>query len=222
MKKILILFFFVSNFTFAQGIITKNLGDFNEIKVYRGLTVELIKSRSPKIVIEGDKSKEVIVKNVNGVLKISLSVLETFSADEVKIFLHYSEDINVIEANEGSVIKSEHKIKQEKIEIISEEAAQINLTLKTTYVEVRVNTGAQITLEGSSINQDVVGYTGGIYNGDDLKTDYTNITSSTGAVITINASKLVDANAKLGGSININGDPDEIKKKESLGGYVKD
>ncbi|MEN8124740.1 MAG: head GIN domain-containing protein [Bacteroidota bacterium] len=222
MKKILILLFFVSNFIFSQGIITKNLGDFNEIKVYRGLTVELIKSRNPKIIIEGDKSKEVIVKNVNGVLKISLSVLETFSADEVKVFLHYSDDINVIEANEGSLIKSDDKFKQEKIEIISEEAAKVKLTLKTTYVDVKVNTGAQIILEGSSKNQDIAGYTGGIYNGDDLKTEYTNVTSSTGAVVTVNASKLVDANAKLGGTINVNGDPNELKKKESLGGYIKD
>ena len=222
MKKILILFFFVSSFTFAQGIITKNLGDFKEVKVYRGLTVELIKARSPKIVIEGEKSKEVVVKNTNGVLKISLTVLETFSADEVKVFLYYSDDIDVIEGNEGSVINSDKKIKQDKIVIIAEEAAKINLTLKTTYLDVKVYTGGIVSLEGTSENQNVIGNTGGIYNGDDLKTDYTTASSSTGASVTVNASKLVDANAKLGGTIKIVGEPEEVKKKESFGGYIKD
>ncbi len=222
MKKIFILFLFVVNFTFAQGIITKNLGDFNELKTYRGLKVELKKSTSSKIVIEGDKSKDVIVKNVNGVLKISLSVLETFSADQVSVFLFFSDEIDNIEANEGSIIKSKDTIEQGKIVIKSLEAAQINLNIKTEHCELKVVTGAQLTLIGSSKTQDVVGYTGGIYNGDKLITEYTNVTSSTGAVITVNALKLVDANAKLGGSINIIGEPEEIKKKESLGGYVKD
>ncbi len=222
MKKILILFFFVSSFTFAQGIITKNLGDFNEVKVYRGLTVELIKARPPKIVIEGDTSKEVVVKNHNGVLKISLTVLETFSADEVKVFLYFSDDIDVIEGNEGSVINSDKKFKQDKIIIIAEEAAKVNLTLKTIHLDVKVYTGGIITLEGSSENQNVIGNTGGIYNGDNLKTDYTTVSSSTGANVTVNASKLVDANAKLGGNIKVTGEPNEVKKKESFGGYIKD
>lgn len=222
MKKILILFFFVSSFTFAQGIITKNLGDFKEVKVYRGITVELIKARSPKIVIEGEKSKEVVVKNTNGVLKISLTVLETFSADEVKVFLYYSDDIDVIEGNEGSVINSDKKIKQDKIVIIAEEAAKVNLTLKTNYLDVKVYTGGIVSLEGTSENQNVIGNTGGIYNGDDLKTDYTTASSSTGASVTVNASKLVDAKAKLRGTIKIVGEPEEVKKKESFGGYIKD
>ncbi len=222
MKKILILFFFVSSFTFAQGIITKNLGDFKEVKVYRGITVELIKARSPKIVIEGEKSKEVVVKNTNGVLKISLTVLETFSADEVKVFLYYSDDIDVIEGNEGSVINSDKKIKQDKIVIIAEEAAKVNLTLKTNYLDVKVYTGGIVSLEGTSENQNVIGNTGGIYNGDDLKTDYTAVSSSTGSSVTVNASKLVDAKAKLRGTIKIVGEPKEVKKKESFGGYIKD
>lgn len=222
MKKLALLLFFIYNFTFAQGIITKNLGDFNEVKVYRGLTVELIKSKIPKVVIEGEKSKEVIIKNVNGVLKISLSILETFSADEVTVFLYYSNDIDIIEANEGSVIRSDEKFKQNKISIFSEEAGQVNITVKTDQLDVKVTTGGQATLEGYSKNQNIIGYTGGIYNGGDIKTDYTKVISSTGAIITVNASKLVDASAKLGGIVNINGDPKEIKKKESLGGYIKD
>jgi|LGVD01.1.fsa_nt_gb hypothetical protein len=222
MKKVLILLFFISSFTFAQGIITKNLGDFNEVKVYRGLTVELIKARTPKIVIEGEKSKEVVVKNTNGVLKISLTVLETFSADEVKVFLYYSDEIDIIEGNEGSVINSDKKLKQDKIIIIAKEAAKVNLTLKTVHLDVKAYTGGIIALEGSSENQNVIGNTGGVYNGDNLKTDYTTVSSSTGANVTVNASKLVDANAKLGGTIKVTGEPNEVKKKESFGGYIKD
>ena len=106
MNKIKIILFFITSVIFGQEKVTKNLGDFNTIKTYRGLTVELVKSNSPKIEIEGEKAKEVIVKNVNGVLKISLEVLETFSAEDVKISLYYNDDIDHISANEGSIVFS--------------------------------------------------------------------------------------------------------------------
>jgi len=222
MKRITIILFFITGVVFGQDKVVKNLGDFNTIKTYRGLTVELVKSNSPKIEIEGDKSKDVIVKNVNGVLKISLEVLETFSAEDVKITLNYSKDIDHISANEGSVVFSDEKIKQEKIDLKASEAGQINLNIKTSYLDVKALTGGKIELEGTSTNQNVKANTGGIYQGDDLETEYTDVYSTTGGIVTVYASKLVDANASLGGTIKIKGDPDKVNKKESLGGYVKD
>ena len=79
MKKVLIVLVFISNLVFSQDKVTQNLGDFNVLKTYRGLHIELVKSKDQKIIIEGEKSKEVIVKNINGVLKITMTVLETFS-----------------------------------------------------------------------------------------------------------------------------------------------
>ena len=222
MNKIIIILFFITSVIFGQEKVTKNLGDFNTIKTYRGLTVELVKSNSPKIEIEGEKAKEVIVKNVNGVLKISLEVLETFSAEDVKISLYYSDDIDHISANEGSIVFSDEKIKQEKIDLKASEAGVIKLNIKTSYLDIKTLTGGKIELEGASTNQNVKANTGGIYEGDDLETEYTDVYSTTGGIVTINASKLVDANASLGGTIKIKGDPSDINKKESLGGYVKD
>ena len=43
-KKIFICALFISLITTAQTTVTKSLGDFNIIKVYNGIEVELIKS----------------------------------------------------------------------------------------------------------------------------------------------------------------------------------
>lgn len=221
MKKSVIFLFLITNFIFAQDKITKNLGDFNVLKTYRGLTVDLVKADRPQIVIEGDKSKEVIVKNVNGVLKISMSVMETFSASDARVTIYYSETLNLIDANEGSFISSEEIFKQEKLELKAQEAAQINLKINTDYLDIKVISGALIELDGFSKNQDVVSNTGGIYKGENLDSDYANITASTGGIATIKAEKLVDANAKLGATITVIGEPGEVKKRESVGGYVR-
>lgn len=221
MKKVVIFFILVSTFGFSQEKITKNLGDFHELKTYKGLSVELIKSETPKIVIEGDKSEEVTIKNSNGVLRISLKALETFSANDVKVSIYFSEDIDIIDANEASIITSKRIIKQDKLVLKVQEGGKIKLEIGTTNVEVKAVSGGKVTLEGYSENQRVHANTGGKYEGENLKTENTEVSVSSGSNAVINASKKVDAKATLGGTITITGDPAEVIKKESLGGYVR-
>jgi hypothetical protein len=221
MKKAVILLFFLTGILNAQSDITKRLGDFHEVRAYRGLNVELIKSDEPKVVITGEKADQVVIKNVNGVLKISLTLMETFSAQEVSVHLYYAEDLDNIVANEGSVIRSDDVIEQEKVSVKAVEAGMIKLELNVNYLDVKSYTGGNVHLDGKAINQSVWVHTGGIYEADDMQSDYINISGSTGGSAKVAATKLVDATANLGASIIIKGDPKEVKKKESLGGYVK-
>lgn len=221
MKKIFLFLFFISNIIFSQEEITKNLGDFHELKTYRGLNVELIKSDEAKIVIGGDKSKEVMIKNIDGVLKVSLKVSESFSAKDVVITLYYKEKIDIIDANEGSVITSNEIIKQDKIELKSQEAAKIIAKVEAKEITIKVISGGKVILEGTAENQTIVSNTGGFYDGEHLISNSTKITASSGGLGTVNGTKLVDANAKLGSTITVLGKPEEVIIKESFGGYVR-
>lgn len=222
MKKIIVLIFFTTTLVFGQDKVSQNIGDFNELKTYRGLHVELVKSDNQKVVIEGSKSEEVIVKNTNGVLRISMKVLQTFSADDAKVTVYFNNDIDIIDVNEGSFVRSNETFEQDKIELRSQEAGQINLKINTNHLDVKVVSGGIITLSGSAKNQNIKVNTGGFYKAKELITEYTNVSASSGATATVNASKLVDANATLGATITIKGEPEEIKKKESLGGYIRE
>jgi len=206
---------------FSQDKVSQNLGDFNVLKTYRGLHIKLVKSKDQKIVIEGEKSEEVIVKNINGVLKITMTVLKTFSADEARVTVYFNNNIDIIDVNEGSFVSSDEIFKQEKIELKSQEAGKIELELKTNYLDVKVVSGGEIILKGFTKNQNVKANTGGFYKAKALETEYTNVTASTGATATVYASKEVDANANLGATITVKGEPAEIKKKETLGGYIR-
>jgi hypothetical protein len=222
MKKAVFVIFLISSFVFSQEEITKNLGDFHTLKTYRGLVVELVRSDTPKSVVEGEKSEEVIIKNVNGVLKITLKTLESFSAERVKVTIYFKDDIQLIDANEGSKVKSEETFAQEKIELKTQEAGKIDLKLRTEQLIVKSVSGGFVELDGYSKNSDISVNTGGSYKGGNLETETTKVKSSTGSSAVIYASKSVDANANLGASITIIGNPEEINKKETLGGYVKD
>ena len=206
----------------AQDRIEKNLGDFSELKTYRGLQVELIESDSPKIVIEGNKASSVTVKNVNGLLKISMKIENTFSSDEVMTYLYYSDPISLIDANEGSNIYSDNTIKQDRVEVRAQEGARIKLDLDVQKVEVVTSTGGYINLSGTSESQEVRANTGGIYKGADLKTSESTISAATGGNAEIFATKSVDAKASTAGIIDIKGDPEKVTKKESTGGNIND
>jgi len=221
MKKILIILFLISNIIFSQEIITKKLGDFHELKTYRGLNVEIIKSDDAKIVIEGNKAKEVLIKNIDGVLKVSLKVPESFSSKEVGISLYYKEKIDIIDANEGSVITSNEIIIQDNIELKSQEAAKIIAKIEAIELTIKVISGGKVILDGFTENQTIVSNTGGFYDGENLLANTTKITASSGGLGTVNGTKLVDANAKLGSTITVLGKPEEVKIKESFGGYVR-
>lgn len=221
MKGLVFTLMLVTSICFAQEKVTMNLGDFHNLKTYRGLQVELIKSDEAKVIIEGKRSSEVTVKNSNGTLRISMSITHTFSADDVMVYLYYKDEIKLIDANEGSHIFSDEVFKQEKITVKAQEAGRIKLTLDTEYLEVTSVTGGEVKLKGSSKSQEVKVNTGGMYKGERLETENTDVSANTGGLADVTATKLMDASASTGGVVSIKGEAEDVKKSESLGGYIK-
>ena len=125
-KYLLILFLGFTAFAYAQDR-TQNLGDFNEIKVFNGLSVEIERTDNSKVDISGEKTDDVVIKNVNGKLKFSLKFPEQFNADKVKIKIFYSQDVLILDANEGSAIFSDEMIDQVNLTIKTQEGAYIHV-----------------------------------------------------------------------------------------------
>ena len=116
---------------FTQTTIIKNIGDYSILKVYNGIDVELIKSKEQKIEILGEKSEMVKIKSVNNTLKLSLPFSlkpdNNLADGKVLIKLYYNNNIDIIDANEGSTITGKD-FNQLKLEVNSQERAFINLT----------------------------------------------------------------------------------------------
>ena len=84
MKKLLIItFVIVAQMSFGQ--VTKNLGDFSDIKVFDKLKVILISSSENKAVITGNRESEVEFVNRNGELKIRMPFPKLLSVDVITI-----------------------------------------------------------------------------------------------------------------------------------------
>lgn len=218
MKKVLIVVFaLVAQGTFAQ--VTKNLGDFNEVKVFDKLTVNLIPSSENKVVITGNRQSEVEAVNNNGELKLRMPFPKLLSGDDISIKLYFK-NIDGISASEGSYVSSESVFKQTIMDLNAREGAEINVKLDTKKVNVKAVTGGIIELSGDAINQDVTIMSGGVLKSKGLNTSQTSISVSAGGNAEINASVLVDAKVKAGGTIYVYGKPEQINKETLFGGTI--
>lgn len=220
MKHLVYILFLVTSISFAQSRISKNVGDFNQIKVFSGLQVKLIKSNTNKVEIKGNKSEEVVVKNVNGLLKLSVKVPSVFEAEDVLIRVYYTSNLSMIDVNEGAIITSNDKIKQDFLELKVQEGAQIEMILATKKLKLKSVTGGIISLAGKSTDLSATANTGGNIEAFDLEVKTANVISSTGSEIEVNVIDVLDAKAKLKGEVIYKTKPKTLYKKKSLGGIV--
>jgi len=221
MKKLTFLFLLASTLLFAQEPTINKLGDFNTIKVFNGLTVNLISASKPSIQLFGKKADDVVYKNVNGMLKISMKFPETFSARDVSVTVYYTNKLHTIDANEGSIVQSSDVLKGQNLELRVQEGAHINLEIKAKYASLKAVSGGILELSGKSDNQSVEVTTGGIYEGLHLKSVHTDIICASGGQAGIYVTEDLDANVRFGGVVKYKGNPSTIKKNKFLGGKIK-
>lgn len=218
MKKIvLIVFVMISQINFSQT--TLNLGDFDEVKVFDQLNVTLVPSDENKIVVTGKNDDSFETVNKNGLLKLRMKLTKMLSGEDTKITLYFK-NIKSIDANEGSIVSSKHIFKQTTINLSAQEGAMIEVELDVDNATVKLNSGGIINLSGNAATQKSTITSGGILNAKNLETSQTFVSLSAGGSAEVNASTLVNAKVKAGGSIEIYGKPKEIKQETFAGGTI--
>ena len=221
MKKFIFLLSIALSFSLsAQDTIEKSVGEFSTLKVYDLINVKMIKSDENRAVIVGDNRKEVQIINKNGKLKIRMNLEESYDGNNTVVKLYYT-SVEVIDANEGAKITVEDPIEQFEIDLKTQEGGEITAQLKTTYANMRAVTGGIINVSGSSKNQDISIYTGGVFNGEDFKTQQTEVSINAAGEAYLNASEYVDVRIKAGGDVYIYGNPKKVDESKVLGGRIK-
>jgi hypothetical protein len=219
MKKILYIILFVTIPLFSQVKIDRDLGEFSKVAVYDGINLELIKSEENKVEITGNNTKFVVVKNKNGDLKIRLNLEKRFSGDRTKVTLFYKTLYSVI-SHEGSNVFSKETIKQADINIKAHTGSRQNLIVNLNTLNTTAATGANINISGKTEYHDTSSSTGAEIKAKDLVSNETYATATTGGVLDVSATKELEANSKLGGTINVHEKTDKITESISVGGVV--
>ena len=224
MKKIYALCFLLLPFTFfAQRMIDTEVGDFNKIKVFDLIEVNLIQSDENRITIKGWNVDDIKWTNKNGTLKLRMQLDKKFQGEDTFIEVYYT-DLEVIDGNEGAQITCNELVRKSKIELKAQEGARIRIGMDVDYADVRAVSGGIVEASGLAKNQSIVINTGGIFDGRNLRTSNTDVKISAGGEADVFASEQVDINLTAGGDVTVYGNPKRVHKKTFAGGrvYVKD
>ncbi len=203
----------------AQGILDKKVGEFNEIKVFDLIEVNMIQSDENKIVIKGRNTEDITWTNKEGVLKLRMQLDKKFTGEDTYIEVYYT-NIDVIDANEGAQISCNEMLSKSKIELRAQEGARITIGMDVAVAEIRAVTGGIIEASGLAENQSIVLNTGGIFEGKNLRTAVSDVKISAGGEAEVFASDRVDVNVKAGGDVTVYGKPKQVNKKTFVGGRV--
>ena len=222
MKNYIICFIalFISVNLTAQELIEKSIADFSTVKVYDLINLKMIKSDVNKITVSGKNRKVVEVVNKNGKLKIRMNLEESYDGNDTVVVLYYT-SVDVIDANEGAKVIVSDPIEQYEIDLKTQEGAEITAKLKTTYANFRAVTGGVINVSGTSTNQDISIYTGGVFNGEEFVTKNTDVSVNVAGEAYINATEYVEVRVKAGGDVFIYGNPKQVDESRVLGGRIK-
>ncbi|HEX8016820.1 MAG TPA: head GIN domain-containing protein [Flavobacterium sp.] len=220
MKKLIIVAaILIAQLSFSQ--VTKELGDFDSVKVFDKLHVKLVQSSENKIVIKGARESELEVVNKSGLLKLRMPFPKLLSGDDLDITLYYKH-LELIDVNEGALVSSSKAIKATSFKVSAQEGGKIDVDLDVDKLNVSSVSGGEITLSGKASNQVAKLGAGGYLLASKLNTSQTTVSVSAGGKADVNASTLVDAKVSAGGSIYIYGKPKQINQKTVFGGKIEE
>ncbi|QCW99700.1 DUF2807 domain-containing protein [Aggregatimonas sangjinii] len=203
-----------------EGNMTVELETFEEIKVFDQINVTLVKSDENKAVVSGDDAQEVSIDNDNGRLKIKMEADNFLDGNDTNVVLYYTNDLSLVDANEGAKITSEDDLESKYLTVRSQEGGKIIIGVNARNLDSKAVTGGEITISGSAENQDVNIRSGGQYNAEKLSSNQTDVTILAGGKAMVNVSDFVDANVTAGGTIEIYGNPETVKEDKTLGGSI--
>lgn len=210
----------IGSIAISQNTIEKDVGEFEELKVYDLIEVELIKAKKNKVVITGKNAEDVVVVNKKGKLKIKMNLEESYDGNNTSVKLYYT-SVDILDVNEGALITSKDKIKQFEIELRAQEGGRINVALKVKTASIKSVTGGIIETSGKSDKQDISINTGGVYKGKEFRTGTTKVVIRAAGEADVNASDLVDVKIRAGGDVFIYGNPERVDESRVIGGRIK-
>ena len=203
----------------AQKMVTKEVGDFSEIKVFDLIEINLIQSEENKVVIKGDHSEDVRIINDDGTLKLRMNLNTRFRGEDTHIEVYFK-NLEVIDANEGSRITVNTVLNQPQVELRAQEGGRIVVGLDVDQAKIKSVSGGIIEASGLAKYQEINLNSGGIFEGKNLKTQRTKIGILAAGEADIYASEKVDVKITAGGDVYIYGEPEIVNEKRFAGGRV--
>ena len=197
------------------------LSDFNELKVFNGIEVQLFPAKENRIVISGHSKEKIKYELVENRLELRMSLQNIWSEDNTLVKI-YSRKLQVIDVNENSVVEVQGELLGSNLVFRAQEGAAVFAKIDALKQSSKAVTGGQVQLSGKVKEQEIQINTGGQFYGKNLISESTNVKINAGGRAEVYANEYCKATAKLGGTILVFGNPQQLDRKTSFGGEIQE
>ena len=221
MKMKYILLFAVSMiFHSVQAQIKQSINEFSVLEVTDRLWVSVVPSDKHEIVINGELADKVEAVYSKGELRLKMKGSHIMQGNQANVVV-YTPSVSSIIAKKGSEVNIEETaIEEEAMIFTASEGSKIRAYMKSVGVDVSSNTGSSIDLLGSATKLNVTTTAGGNFYGKDLKTEIVHVRVNAGGKTEVNASESADVETRMGGTIDVYGNPKNKRDKKIAGGKI--
>lgn len=199
---------------------TRHTGDFETIKVSRGMNVYISQGEQTKVVVKADGNLlDVITTETKGDVLVISSKANIKKAKEKKVFVT-TPNLVALRAFAGSNVYSQTKLKCHELEISASAGSNIKLKISANSSNVSASAGSNILLEGKVDRFYGKASAGSNIKAQKLISQKAEVKTSSGANIWITSIKSISGTSSSGGNIFYYGNPENTNINRSSGGNV--
>ncbi len=198
----------------------RQVGNFDQIKVSRGMNVYITQGTPAKVVVIADNNlHEIIRTDVDGkVLKIYVD--ENIRWAREKKVMVTVEKLTAVETSSGSNAWSQSQIMSENLELKSSSGANLTMDVNTKTLKADCSSGANVKLSGLAKEAELETSSGANMKAAELKADVCKMRASSGGNVAATVVEKLEAKASSGGNVVYYGEPSSTEVDTSSGGNV--
>ena len=204
----------------VQAQIKQVINPVHELEVTDRLWVTVVPSDKNEMVIDGELADKVEAVLSEDKIRLKMKSGYYLKGNQASVVI-YSNTISTITARKGAEINVENEaLVSENMNFTANAGAKIRALISTSTLTVRINSGATIDLLGESDRLSLNTTAGSSFFGKDLKTKHAVARVNGGGTTQIYASEFADVETRVGGEIEVFGNPKERKEKKIAGGKI--
>ena len=198
----------------------RQVDEFDEIKVSRGINVYITQGIPAKVVVIADNNLHEVIRTevVGDVLKIYVD--ENIRWAKEKRVMVTIEKLSGVETSSGSNVWSQGQIRSDNLELKASSGANQTMEVDAKFLIVDCSSGANIKLSGLAKEVELEASSGANLKGQDLKADRCKMRASSGGNVSSIVVEKLDATASSGGNIVYWGEPTSTEIQQSSGGNI--
>lgn len=198
----------------------RQVDEFNQIKVNRGMNVYITQGSPAKVVVIADSNlHEIIETEVDGDV-LTVTINENIRWAEEKKVMITVEKLSGLDGSSGANAYSQSQIMSENLELNASSGANLKMDVNAKYLKADCSSGANIYLSGLAKEAELETSSGAILKAGELKADRCKMRASSGGNVTATVVEKLEAKATSGGNISYYGEPTTTDIDTSSGGNI--